>query len=380
MEITERIRFIGVNDSAARLFEGLYGVEGMSYNSYLLDDERAAVMDSVDEAFVDEWLNNIEKELKGRAPDYLIVQHMEPDHSAGILQFAEKYPQAFIVSSFKSFVMMKQLFGTEFADRRMIVKENDELSLGKSVLVFKEAPMVHWPEVIMTYEKSSGTLFSADAFGRFGELQSGEEWAKEARRYYFAIVGKYGRQVQNALKKLSALKIQRICPLHGNVLTDNLSYYLGLYGRWASYEPEERGVLIAYTTVYGNTKRAARLLYETLLQKGKACTLVGLSPCDRTPALADAFRFDKLVLATTTYNGGVFPIMETFIRDLLERGFCNRTVGLMENGSWSPVAARQMRALLAPAKELTFLPTVVSVRGALDTDSRGQIERLVEEL
>lgn len=381
MVITDRIRYIGVTDRNIRLFEGLYEIErGMSYNSYVIFDEKTVVMDSVEGEFVDEWMENLQSVLKGKTPDYLVVQHMEPDHSAGIFRFAQQYPSVKIVASDKAFVIMRQMFGTGFEDRRMVVKDNDRLPIGKGELVFFSAPMIHWPEVIMTYESTSNTFFSADAFGKFGAWDAQEEWAAEASRYYFGIVGKYGRQVQNLLKKVSHLQIDAICPLHGPVLTENLSYYLGLYDKWSSYTPELDGVLIAYTSVYGNTERAAEKLAELLKRKGRKVQMCNLSVGDVSGAISDAFRYSRLVLATTTYNSGIFPTMENFLRGLLGRNFQNRTVGLIENGSWAPFAAQALRKLLQDVPGISFEETVVTVRSALSQESEAQLEMLAQEM
>ena len=382
MTITNDIKYIGVNDHEVDLFEGQYVVpNGMAYNSYAILDEKIAIMDSVDRNFTDEWLGNIQRVLEGRKPDYLVVQHMEPDHSANIVNFLEAYPEAVIVSSAKAFGMMKNFFGTDFADRRIVVGEGDTLSLGKHTLTFVTAPMVHWPEVIVTYDSYDKVLFSADGFGKFGALDVEEEWACEARRYYIGIVGKYGAQVQALLKKAAGLDIQIICPLHGPVLTEDLGYYINLYDIWSSYGVESEGVVIAYTTVYGNTKAAVELLAEQLKEKGCPKVVVNdLARCDMAEAVEDAFRYGKLVLATTTYNGDVFPHMKEFIHHLTERGFRNRTIGLMENGSWAPQAARVMRNMLSESKDLTFTDTTVKILSALNSDSKAQVEALAGEL
>ena len=382
MNITNDIKYIGVNDHEVDLFEGQYVVpNGMAYNSYVIMDEKIAIMDTVDKNFTRQWLENLTAALKGRSPDYLVVQHMEPDHSAGIAIFLEAYPEATVVSSAKAFVMMKNFFGTDYADRRIVVGEGDTLNLGKHVLTFVTAPMVHWPEVIVTYDACDKVLFSADGFGKFGALDAEEDWACEARRYYIGIVGKYGAQVQALLKKAAGLDIQTICPLHGPILTENLGYYINLYDIWSSYRVESEGVMIAYTSVYGNTKAAVELLAQKLEEKGCPKVVVNdLARCDMAEAVEDAFRYGKLVLATTTYNGDVFPFMKEFIHHLTERTYRNRTVGLMENGTWAPVAAKTMMKLLEGSKDLTFTDTTVTILSALNDDSRAQIEALAEEL
>ncbi len=382
MTITNDIKYIGVNDHQVDLFEGQYVVpNGMAYNSYMIVDEKIAVMDTVDQNFTHEWLDNIQRELAGRQPDYLVVQHMEPDHSANVHNFLSLYPQAVVVASAKAFVMMKNFFGTDYADRRIVVGEGDTLSLGKHVLHFVTAPMVHWPEVIVTYDDYDKVLFSADGFGKFGALDVQEDWACEARRYYIGIVGKYGPQVQALLKKAAGLDISIICPLHGPVLTENLGYYLNLYDIWSSYRPESEGVVIAYTSVYGNTYAAVELLAEKLREKGCPKVVVNdLARCDMAEAVEDAFRYNKLVLATTTYNADVFPFMKEFIHHLTERNFQNRTVGLIENGSWAPLAAKVMRSMLENSKNLTFIDTTVRILSALNEDSRNQIEAMANEL
>ena len=381
MMITNDIRYIGVNDRRIDLFEGQYKVpNGMSYNSYAILDEKVAVTDTVDAAFTAEWFDNIEKVLSGRKPDYLIVQHMEPDHSANILNFTEKYPEATIVASAKAFAMMKGFFGTDFADRRLVVGEGDSLSLGKHNLTFVTAPMVHWPEVIVTYDATDKVLFSADGFGKFGTPDADEDWTDEARRYYLGIVGKYGAQVQALLKKAAALQIEIICPLHGPVLKENLGYYLEKYNIWSSYQPEENGTVIAYTSVYGNTKKAALLLADELKAKGETVAVYDLARCDMSLAVSEAFRYSKLVLATTTYNADIFPFMRQFIDHLTERNFRNRTVGFIENGSWAPMAAKIMKAMLEKSNNLTLCETVVTVRSALQDDSAAQIADLAQQL
>ncbi len=382
MEIGNGIVYVGLNDRKIDLFEGMYEVpNGMAYNSYVIVDEKIAVMDTVDGAFVDEWLGKLVAVFGAKAPDYLIVQHMEPDHSAGILAFAQKYPTAKIVASGRAFPMMKNYFGQDFADRQIVVGDGDSLSLGNHTLTFVAAPMVHWPEVIFTYDGYSKTLFSADAFGKFGALDADEDWACEARRYYFGIVGKYGAQVQNLIKKLAAFPVERICPLHGPILTENLDYYLGLYDTWSSYGVESDGVMIAYTSVYGNTKKAVELLAEEL-QKGGCPKVVvtDLARSDMTEAVEDAFRYGKIVLATTTYNGEIFPFMREFLASLTERNFQNRTVAFIENGSWAPVAAKVMQTALEKCKNLQFAETKVKILSALSDESRAQICALAEEL
>ncbi len=382
MNITKDIRYIGVNDHEIDLFEGQYIVpNGMAYNSYLIMDEKIAVMDTVDRNFTEQWMDNLRKELGDRQPDYLIVQHMEPDHSAGIDLFLKAYPQATVVSSAKAFVMMGNFFGTDYADRRIVVGEGDTLSLGQRELTFVTAPMVHWPEVIVTYDARDKVLFSADGFGKFGALDVQEDWACEARRYYIGIVGKYGAQVQTLLKKAAKLDIQIIAPLHGPVLTENLGYYLNLYDIWSSYRPESEGVLIAYTSVYGNTRAAAQLLAQKLEEKGcPKVSLADLARDDMAEAVEDAFRYSKLVLATTTYNGDMFPHMKTFLHHLTERSYQNRTVAFMENGSWAPMAAKSMEKLLENSKNLTIAQNRVRILSALNAESRAQIEALAEEL
>lgn len=382
MEITKDIIYIGVNDHKVDLFEGQYGVpNGMAYNSYVILDEKTAVMDTVDAHFGEEWLANLEQALGGRKPDYLVVQHMEPDHSANIAKFAEKYPEAQIVGNAKTFTMVKNFFGTDYADRRVVVKDGESLSLGAHELTFVFAPMVHWPEVMVTYDAKDKVLFSADGFGKFGALDVEEDWACEARRYYFGIVGKYGMQVQNLLKKAAALDIQIICPLHGPVLTENLGYYIGLYDTWSAYKPESEGVFVAYASVYGNTKAAAELLAEKLREKGcPKVTVADLAREDMAECVEDAFRYDTLVLASCTYNGGVFPPMREFILDLTERGYRNRRVALIENGSWAATAAKVMEKMLEGSKDITFAENRVSIKSALDAASTAQVEALADEL
>ena len=381
MKITSDIKYVGVFDESIDLFEGQYLVpDGISYNSYLITDDKIAVMDTVDAKFGDEWLCNLESALFGRTPDYLVVQHMEPDHSANVLRFCEVYPEARVVASAKAFAMMRGFFGTDFPERQVVVTEGSTLSLGRHTLTFVTAPMVHWPEVIVTYDSLDKVLFSADGFGRFGRTDEEEDWADEARRYYIGIVGKYGAQVTALLKKAAALDIEKIAPLHGPVLTKNLGYYLDLYSKWAGYTPEEEGVVIAYTSVYGNTRRAAELLAKTLRSNGKTVALYDLARCDMARAVADAFRYTDLVLATTTYNADVFPFMREFIDHLTERGFKNRRVALIENGSWAPMAAKVMRAMLEGAKDITYAETSVKITSALSPESEAALLSLAEEL
>lgn len=382
MEITSDIKYVGVNDHNVDLFEGQYVVKnGMSYNSYVIMDEKIAVFDTVDAHFTHEWLDNIENTVGSRCPDYLVIQHMEPDHSANIANFMQLYKETKIVSSAKAFSMMKQFFGTDFADRQIVVKEGDTLSLGKHLLTFVAAPMVHWPEVIVTYDSYDKVLFSADGFGKFGALDVEEDWADEARRYYIGIVGKYGAQVQNLLKKAAGLDIQTICPLHGPVLKENLGYYLGLYDTWSSYTAETEGILIAYTSVYGNTKKAVETLADKLRTKGcPDVVIMDLARCDMAKAVENAFRYSKLVLATTTYNAGIFPFMHEFITNLTERNFQNRIIGLIENGTWAPLAAKTMKQMLEGCKKLTFTDSTVRIHSALDETSSAQLEAMAEEL
>ena len=380
MTVTNDILYIGVNDHAVDLFEGQYAVpNGISYNSYAIMDNKIAIMDTVDRHFTDEWLKNIRNALNGRRPDYLIVQHMEPDHSGSIAAFMEAYPDATVVSSSKAFMMMGQFFGTDFSDRRIIVGEGDTLNLGRHTLTFVTAPMVHWPEVIVTYDSLDKVLFSADGFGKFGALDVDEPWDDEARRYYIGIVGKYGVQTRALLKKAAGLDIRIIAPLHGPVLTENLQHYLHLYDVWSSYRPEEKGITIAYTSIYGNTRQAAELLASKLQGMGETVVIYDLARCDMAQAVADAFRYDRLVLASPTYNGDVFPFMKTFIHHLTERNFRSRTVAMMENGSWAPFAARTMLNMLAASRELQFLPPV-RILSALNEDSHAQIDALAAEL
>lgn len=382
MFIAEGVEYVGVNDHEVDLFEGQYAVKnGMAYNSYVIKDEKIAVMDTVDANFTEEWLNNLKKALGGKSPDYLIVQHMEPDHSANIANFMNAYPGATIVSSAKAFAMMEQFFKTQYENRRIVVGEGDTLCLGSRTLTFVAAPMVHWPEVIVTYDDKDEILFSADGFGKFGALDRKEEWTDEARRYYIGIVGKYGMQVQNLLKKAAGLKISKICPLHGPVLSEDLGKYLGLYDLWSSYTPEEKGVVIAYASVYGNTKRAAESLAAELKEKGvENVALFDLARCDMSEAVAYAFRYSAVVFASLTYNGDVFPFMRTFIESLTERNFRKRTVGFIENGSWAPMATKVMKKMLENCKDLAFLETSVTVKSAIGTESEAQIEAMAEEL
>ena len=381
MFITNDIKYIGVNDHQVDLFEGQYVVpNGMSYNSYVILDEKVAVMDTVDQYFGDEWLKNLEAALEGRKPDYLVVHHMEPDHSANIANFLEHYPEAVVVASAKAFTMVKQFFGYDYADRRIVVGEGDTLSLGKHVLNFVTAPMVHWPEVIMTYESTEKVLFSADAFGKFGALDVEDEWDCEARRYYIGIVGKYGAQVQSLLKKAAGLDITMVCHLHGPVLKENLGHYINLYDTWSSYRVESDGMLIAYTSSYGHTKKAVELLAEKLEAKGQKVTVADLARDDMAEAVEDAFRYGKLVLATTTYNGDMFPFMKEFINHLTERSYQNRTVAFMENGSWAPVSGKFMRKMLENSKNLTFTEATVKIFSAMNEKNVAEIDALVEEL
>ena len=382
MEISSTIKYVGVNDHDLDLFEGQYIVEnGMAYNSYVITDDKIAVMDTVDVHFTEEWLNNVKAVIGSKQPDYLIVQHMEPDHSAGITAFMNAYPSATILASAPAFNMMKQFFGTDFADRRIVIKEGDTLSLGAHTLNFVSAPMVHWPEVMVTYDSLDKVLFSADGFGKFGALDAEEDWACEARRYYFGIVGKYGMQVQNLLKKAAALEIKTICPLHGPVLSENLDYYLNLYQTWSSYGIETEGIFIAYTSVYGNTKKAAELLAGKMEALGyPKVAIADLAREDMAECVEDAFRYGKLVLATTTYNAGIFPFMREFIEHLTERGFQNRTVAFIENGSWAPTATKTMKALLENSKNLTYAENEVHIKSALNEESTAQLEALAAEL
>ena len=381
MYITDDIIYIGVNDRKKDLFEGQYIVpDGIAYNSYVIMDEKIAVMDTVDADFTDEWLSNLEKTLNGKQPDFLVVLHMEPDHSANIVSFLNKYPSAQVVSSAKAFAMMKNFYKNDFTDRRIIVGEGDTLSLGKHSLTFITAPMVHWPEVIVAYDCFDKVLFSADGFGKFGALDSDEEWACEARRYYFGIVGKYGAQVQALLKKAAGLDIKKICPLHGPVLSENLGYYINLYNIWSAYESEDEGVFIAYTSVYGNTKKAAELLAEKLTEKGEKAVLCDLARSDMAEAVEDAFRYSKTVFATTTYNADIFPFMKEFINHLTERNFQKKKIAFIENGSWAPTAAKVMKAMLEKCKNLTFAEQQISIISSLSEDNIKEIEKLANEL
>lgn len=382
MHITKDIAYVGVNDKKIDLFEGLYDVpNGMAYNSYVILDEKVAVMDSVEKDFKEEWFSNLDKVLDGRMPDYLVVQHMEPDHSANIANFLDRYPNATVVASKQAFAMMKNFFGTEFEDRRLVVGDNDTLQLGSHELTFYTAPMVHWPEVIMTYDSKDKVLFSADAFGKFGALDVEEDWACEARRYYFGIVGKFGAQVQALLKKLDGLAIQTICSLHGPVLSENLEYYLGLYNTWSSYGVETEGVCICYTSVYGHTKQAVELLAEELKKAG--CPKVAVNDLareDMAECVEDAFRYSKIVFATTTYNGGIFPFMHTFLYKLTERNFQNKTVAFLENGTWAPTATKVMKAALENSKNLTYAEHNITIRSALTEENKEEIAALAMEL
>ena len=381
MEITKDILYVGVNDHDVDLFEGQYVVpNGMAYNSYVIMDEKVAVMDTVDRKFGSQWLKNVKNALNGREPDYLVVQHMEPDHSANIDKFMKAYPNATVVSSAKAFTMMGQFFGTDYADRRIVVGEGDTLSLGEHTLAFVTAPMVHWPEVIVTYDVKDKVLFSADGFGKFGALDVEEDWACEARRYYIGIVGKYGIQVQALLKKAATLDIATICPLHGPVLTENLGYYINLYDIWSSYKVESEGVVIAYTSVYGHTKAAVELLEQELKLRGVKVSVADLARDDMAEAVEDAFRYGKLVLATTTYNADIFPFMKTFIHHLTERSFQNRTVAFVENGTWAPTAMKVMQKMLENSKNLTYCENNITIRSAMTEENRAQIRALAEEL
>ena len=382
MQITADIRYIGVNDYAIDLFEGQYKVpNGMAYNSYVILDEKIAVLDTVDGRFEKQWLNNLETALDGKSPAYLIVQHMEPDHSANIVAFTKKYPSAQIVASARAFIMMKNYFGTDFAEKQVVVSDDSTLTLGKHTLQFFTAPMVHWPEVMLTYDKTEKVLFSADAFGKFGALDADEDWACEARRYYFGIVGKYGTQVQALLKKLAPYPIEKICALHGPVLTENLGYYLELYNTWSSYGVESEGVFIAYTSVYGNTKMAVELLKAELTRNGcKKVSVADLAREDMAEAVEDAFRYGKIVLATTTYNGEIFPFMQTFIHALKERNFQNRTVAFIENGSWAPMATKVMQGMLEGCKNLTYTQATVKILSSVSEENKEQIQALAKEL
>lgn len=382
MLIKNDISYVGVNDRKIDLFEGQYIVpNGMAYNSYVINDDKAVVMDTVAEGFYDEWLFNIKAVLGEKSPDYLIVQHMEPDHSANIFNFANEYKDAVIVATDKAFAMMSKFFKTDFEGRKLVVKDGDTLTLGKHTLKFVTAPMVHWPEVMFTYDEYAKVLFSADAFGKFGALDTDEDWACEARRYYFGIVGKYGAQVQMVLKKLAGIEIEAILPLHGPVLTEKLDYYLDLYNTWSSYGVESDGVVIAYTSIYGNTKKGVELLAKALEENGcKKVSVNDLARCDMAEAVEDAFRYGKIVLATTTYNAEIFPFMREFINHLTERGFKNRTVGIIENGSWAPIAAKTIKKMLENSKELSFTDTTVTIHSALSEENMEQIKALAKEL
>lgn len=381
MKITEGIYYVGVNDHKVELFEGQYPVpNGMAYNSYVVMDEKIAVMDTVDAHFGEEWLKNLDGALNGRKPDYLIVHHMEPDHSANIAVFAERYPDAVIVATAKAFAMMSRFFGTDYADRRIVAEEGSTLSLGKHTLTFVTAPMVHWPEVMVSYESTEKVLFSADAFGKFGALDAKEDWTDEARRYYFGIVGKYGAQAQALLKKAAGLDVAVICPLHGPILTENLGFYLNLYDTWSSYKAESGGVFIAYASIYGHTATAANALAEKLRAKGETVVICDLARTDLSKAVENAFRYGKLVLASVTYNAEIFPFMRHFIGALTERGYQNRKVGLIENGTWAPTAAKVMRGMLEKSKNLTFTETTVTVKSAMNKESEAQLDALAAEL
>lgn len=381
MIISDDIKYVGVNDRKLDMFEGQYKIpNGISYNSYVILDEKIAVMDTVDAGFTEEWLNNLEQVLGKRKPDYLVVHHMEPDHSANIMAFISRYPDVKIVASSKAFVIAKNFFGTDFSERRIVVKEGDVLSLGRHELQFINAPMVHWPEVIMTYDQLSKAIFTADAFGKFGTLDIEGDWAEEARRYYIGIVGKYGLQVQSVLKKISALDVEMICPLHGPVLQENLSYYFELYDTWSSYRPENDAVLIAYTSIYGNTKKAVEKLEAMLKAKGEKVQTVDLARCDMFKAVSDAFRYSKLILATTTYNGDIFPFMREYIEHLKERNFSNRSVGFIENGSWAPVAGKIMKTMLEKSKQLRYYENEVKIFSSLGEENLTQIEALANEI
>ena len=382
MTITDDIKYIGVDDHAIDLFEGMYAApNGMSYNSYVIIDEKIAVMDTVDVGFTAQWLHNIQSTLGERKPDYLVVQHMEPDHSANIMNFIEQYPDTILVASAKAFEMMKNYFGTDFEENRIVVADGDMLSLGKHKLLFATAPMVHWPEVLVTYDSTEKALFSADGFGKFGTLDAEEDWTYEARRYYAGIIGKFGVQVQRLLQKIAEWDIRMICPLHGPVLSENISHYIGLYHTWSNYQPEEDGVVIAYTSTYGNTKNAVILLQEKLKEKGCPHVIVkDLARCDMSEAVADVFRYRKLVLATITYNADIFPFMREFISWLTERNFSNRVVAFIENGSWAPIAAKVMKDKLEKSKGVIFADTSVTIVSVLNEKSMTQLELLAEEL
>ena len=381
MQITKDILYVGVNDHTIDLFEGQYLVpNGMAYNSYIILDEKIAVMDSVDARYGEQWLNNIQRALGSSEPDYLIVQHMEPDHSANIVAFMERYPRAVLVSSDKAFTMISQFYHNEYISRRMIVKDGDPLSLGKHVLTFVAAPMVHWPEVLVTYDAYDRVLFSADAFGKFGALDVEEPWENEARRYYIGIVGKYGVQVQKLLARAATLEIAQICPLHGPALQENLEKYISLYDTWSRYGIESEGVMIAYTSIYGNTQRAVLHLEEELRSAGVPVVVHDLARCDKAHAVADAFRYSKLVLATTTYNSDLFPFMREFIHELTERNFQNRTIGIIENGSWAPTAAKKIKAMLQDSKNLTILDPIISLRSAMSEQNEAELSALAQAL
>ena len=378
--ITNDIKYVGVNDHEIDLFEGQYDVPcGMAYNSYIIMDEKIAVMDSVDIRFADQWIGNVKEALEGRDPDYLVIQHMEPDHSSSIMEFLSAFPGVTLVGSAKAFSMMQGFFGSDFMEQRLVVSEGDKLSLGRHELTFITAPMVHWPEVIVTYDSTDKVLFSADGFGKFGALDYDDEWACEARRYYFGIVGKYGMQVQALLKKVAKLDVCIICPLHGPVLSEDLDYYIGLYDIWSSYRPESQGVCIAYTSVYGNTKSAAELLAAELEKKGVTVALNDLARCDIHEAVEDAFRYDRLVLATTTYNADIFPFMKEFIDHLTERNYQNRRVAFIENGSWAPIATKIMKGMLEKSKNLAYAETEIRINSAVNDENRAQIKALAEE-
>ena len=382
MKITDTVKYIGVNDKNIDLFEGQYIVpNGMAYNSYVIIDEKIAVMDTVDINFTEEWLGNLEKALDGRKPDYLVVQHMEPDHSANIDVFLKKYPEAAVVSSAIAFKIMNQFFGTDYANRRVIVSDGNTIDLGERKLTFYTAPMVHWPEVIVTYDNKDKILFSADGFGKFGALDTDEDWACEARRYYFGIVGKYGVQTQALLKKAATLDIEKICPLHGPILTENLGYYIDLYNTWSSYGVESEGVVIAYTSVYGNTKKAVEILAQKLKENGCPKVAVNdLARCDMAEAVEDAFRYGKIVLATTTYNSDIFPFMRTFIDELKERGYKNRTIAFVENGSWAPTATNVMKRMLENSKNITYAENSITIKSAVTDENIDQLDALAKEL
>lgn len=378
--ITNDIKYVGVNDHEIDLFEGQYDVPcGMAYNSYIIMDEKIAVMDSVDIRFADQWIGNVKEALAGRDPDYLVIQHMEPDHSSSIMEFLSAFPGVTLVGSAKAFSMMQGFFGSDFMEQRLVVSEGDKLSLGRHELTFITAPMVHWPEVIVTYDSTDKVLFSADGFGKFGALDYDDEWACEARRYYFGIVGKYGMQVQALLKKVAKLDVCIICPLHGPVLSEDLDYYIGLYDIWSSYRPESQGVCIAYTSVYGNTKSATELLAAELEKKGVTVALNDLARCDIHEAVEDAFRYDRLVLATTTYNADIFPFMKEFIDHLTERNYQNRRVAFIENGSWAPIATKIMKGMLEKSKNLAYAETEIRINSAVNDENRAQIKALAEE-